>query len=530
MDTEKNTAVAVTHSQAEPVLHDQSKILPKNKLIVLLCAMSFSSVLCFIDQAGVGLLFPAIGADLNAGATISWAATSAIIGSVAFQVLYGRLSDIFGRKVVYISVVLMLALSDLACGFAQNGPMLYFFRGVSGIAGGGIQALTMMIISDSVTLKERGLYQGIIGAAIGAGNLIGPFLAAAVVTHATWRAFFWAIAPSATCCAAIAYSILPNNMPSGNMRAKFGMIDYGGLLTSSSGIILLLIPISGGGAYFEWKSPMVISMLTLGSLCFVTFFIVEWRVAKLPMMPLSLFRRVPVAVLLIQNILFGATYYSQMYFLPVFFQNALQLSPLVSACLMLPIPGCQMISSILSGQYISRRERYGEVIWVGFFLWTLGQGLTCLFSRQFPIWAIALVLCITGFGIGMVFQPTLVALQAQCLKSQRAVVISNRSFMRAFGGAIGLAITAAVSQRVIKKGLPAELGHLTASAYELPNLINLNPAQIEQILKTYERASKTVFYMYVPLLGLCLLGCLLVRDKGLEYKEQSSVHAPRPEV
>jgi MFS family permease len=160
MNAEKGiaaTEIVAQPDSAESRLHDQSKILPKNKLIVLLCAMSFSSVLCFVDQAGVGLLFPAIGEDLNAGATISWAATSAIIGSVTFQVLYGRLSDIFGRKVVYISVVLLLAFSDLICGFAQNGPMLYFFRGVAGVAGGGIQALTMMIISDRSdrTFQER---------------------------------------------------------------------------------------------------------------------------------------------------------------------------------------------------------------------------------------------------------------------------------------------------------------------------------------------------------------------------------------
>jgi hypothetical protein len=303
------------------------------------------------------------------------------------------------------------------------------------------------------------------------------------------------------------------------MREKLRLIDYGGLVSSSSGIILLLIPISGGGAYFQWHSPMVISMLTLGSVCFAIFFIVEWRFAALPMMPLSLFRRVPVATLLVQNILFGACYYSQMYFLPVFFQNALQLSPLVSACLMLPIPGCQMIISILSGQYISRRGRYGEVIWAGFFMWTLGQGLTCLFTRETPIWGIALVLCVIGFGIGMVFQPTLVALQAQCLKSQRAVVISNRSFMRAFGGAIGLAITAAVSQRVLKHSLPASLSYSTTSAFDLPDLSGLTSTQVDQILNAYEHASKIVFRMYVPLLGLCLLGCLLVKDKGLEYQD-----------
>jgi MFS family permease len=220
--------------------------------------------------------------------------------------------------------------------------------------------------------------------------------------------------------------------------------------------------------------------------------------------------------MLAQNFLFGVVAYSQTYYLPLFFQNARRLSPLTSAALMLPITCAQMISSIISGQYISRRERYGEVIWTGFFLWTLGVGLTCMFSLDTPIYAMVIILFIQGVGIGSVFQPVLVALQAHCTKAQRAVVISNRNFIRSLGGAVGLAISAAALQNSLHKAMPAEFASLALSSYDTPDIETLEPEQVRQILEAYAKASRTVFIMNVPFMVLCLAGCLLIKDQGLQ--------------
>lgn len=163
--------------------------------------------------------------------------------------------------------------------------MLYIFRGLAGVANGGITSLTMMIVSDTVSLKERGKYQGILGACVGAGNMIGPFVAAAFVTHSTWRGLFWLVCPLAAICGAICFMILPNNVPKTKLGESAKKIDYWGVLTGSAAIILILIPISGGGSYFEWNSAMVISMLVVGGICAIAFFFVEYKVALLPMMP-----------------------------------------------------------------------------------------------------------------------------------------------------------------------------------------------------------------------------------------------------
>ncbi|CAN9328192.1 unnamed protein product [Alternaria alternata] len=360
---------------AEAAVFDQTNLLPRKKLLVVFSALALSHFICFVDQTGIGVALPTIGRDLNAEDTISWAGTSALIANTIFQVLYGRMSDLFGRKSVLLSALALLTVSDLLCGLSRDATMLYVFRGLSGVANGGIASLSAMIVSDIVTLKERGKWQGMIGACVGLGNISGPFIAAAFVQESTWRGFFWLVSPVSAACGMLCLVVLPTpkEQPRADMKLVLKRIDYGGIFFGSAGLILLLIPIAGGGDYFEWESPMVVAMLTIGGCCMITFVYIEHRVAILPMMPLSLFRSGPVSIMLLQNFLFGVVAYSQTYYLPLFFQNARRLSPLISASLMLPLTASQMISSILSGQYISRFERYGEVIWLGFFLWTLGS-------------------------------------------------------------------------------------------------------------------------------------------------------------
>ncbi|KAJ4348723.1 uncharacterized protein N0V89_010101 [Didymosphaeria variabile] len=402
--------------------------------------------------------------------------------------------------------------------------MLYVFRGFAGVANGGITSLSMMIVSDVVTLKDRGKYQGILGSCVGLGNMVGPFAAAAFVEHSTWRGLFWVISPLAAVCGVVCFFTLPvpkvTSKP--DYRAVCKKIDYWGILAGSAAIILILIPVSGGGSYFAWDSAMVIAMLVVGGCCMLSFLFIEYRIALLPMMPLSLFTSAPICVMLLQNFFFGLVYYSQLYYLPLFFQNARGMSPILSAALVLPIPCAQMTASILSGQYISRLERYGEVIWSGFFLWTLGAGLTCMFDLNTSIAAIAIILVIQGIGVGFVFQPTLVALQAHCTKAQRAVVISNRNFLRSLGGAVGLAISAAVLQNSLKKALPPGFTSLALSSYSTPDFDTLgaSPTQMHEILQAYAHASRTVFIMNVPFIGLCLLGCLLIKDRGLQRPDE----------
>lgn len=271
--------------EAEKGLHDQTEILPRARLLIVTATLSLTLLITFIDQNGIGVTLPTIAEDLNAANTISWAGTSSLIANTTFQMLYGRLSDIFGRKVVYLAAVGFLSIAALLCGLSKNAAMFYVFRGVAGIGGGGVTNLSMIILSDIVTLEQRGKWQGIIGAFVGLGNVAGPFLAAGFISKTTWRAFFWMISPLAAIVGGVAWWLLPSKTPTAGFKESIKKIDYGGVLTSSIGVIFILIPVSGGGSYFPWDSPLVISMLTIGSLSFVLFVLIEWKIAKLPMMP-----------------------------------------------------------------------------------------------------------------------------------------------------------------------------------------------------------------------------------------------------
>ncbi|KAL3476218.1 major facilitator superfamily-domain-containing protein [Aspergillus californicus] len=515
---------------AEKALHDQTNILPRGRLLVVFAGLAIALFISFVDQNGISVTLPTIAEDLDGENTISWAGTSSLIANTMFSVLYGRLSDIFGRKIVYLCALALLCVADLLCGLSQNAAMFYVFRGLAGVAGGGISSLAMIIVSDVVTLEQRGKYQGILGASLGLANVVGPFVAAAFILRATWRGFFWMLSPLAACSIVVGYFLIPDTARKDTLRANLKRIDYFGIIASSIGIIFLLIPISGGGSYFEWDSPMVISMLVIGGLSLIAFFFIEWKLAVLPMLPMEFFRNKVIVALFVQSFLLGAVYQAYLYYLPLYYQNARGWSPIVSAALTAPMVSCQSISSVLSGQYISRQKRYGEVIWFGFGIWTLGAGLTLLFNATTHPAVIAVIVGITGLGIGCTFQPTLVAFQAHCTKRHRAVVISDRNFFRCLGGACGLAVSGAVLQATLRSNLPAGYEYISESTYSMPSRGDVGEGAWDGIVGAYMSASRAVFVLQVPLIGVAFLACLLIRDYGLERPRDPEEEEARVEI
>jgi MFS family permease len=224
--------------------------------------------------------------------------------------------------------------------------------------------------------------------------------------------------------------------------------------------------------------------------------------------------------MLVQNFLFGLCMYTQQYMLPLYYQNVRRMTPLHSAMMMLPMTLVQAIFSVNSGQYISWRKRYGEVIWTGFAFFALGTCLCTLFERTTPLWEIGLILGVLGLGNGNIFQPTLVALQAHCTKSQRAVVISVRNFLRCLGGAVGLAVSSAILQNVLKRELPGQFSYLAASTYAKPDYSSFRESDALLINDAYAKASHTVWIFMAPVAGLAFVLCVFVRDRGLTRPDE----------
>ncbi|TIA42068.1 putative major facilitator superfamily transporter [Aureobasidium pullulans] len=513
----------------EAAIHDQTNLVPLKQRLVIFFTLASCMFLCYVDQNGITVLLPSIAKDLNAADTIAWAGTSALIANTVFQVLYGRLSDLFGRKKIFVGCMVLLAISDLICGLTPNKEVLYVFRGISGVANGGIVALVNMIMSDVVTLQQRGKYQGIIGSFIGLGNAAGPLIAAAFTQHSTWRGLFYLNAPLCLIAAGVAAWTLPQSMPKVNFRETIRKVDWIGLFFSTAAIILILIAISDGGHGTPWNSAETVSMLVVGSICAIAFVIVEWKFAKLPMMPLEMWKNKSVAFMLVQSFLLGMNYYALIYYLPLYYQNVGGYDVMKSAVLILPLVLVQAAFSALGGQYMSFIGHYIEVILIGFAVWTLGSGLLVSLGADSPIGHICGFIIMVGFGAGCTFQTTNTAMQAHSPKSQRAIVISNRMLLRQLGGAVGLAISSAISGNVLASSLPAHLQYIAESTFAVPDLNTVSAADRRSISTAYANASRAVFIFCVAVIGVALVLTFFVKDKGMKREEDKVEERTREE-
>lgn len=354
----------------------------------------------------------------------------------------------------------------------------------------------------------------------------GPLIASAFAIHLTWRGLFYLLSPFTVVVAVASYFYLPSNMPKVNLLETVRKIDFLGLLTGSVFIILVLVAISQGGhPETPWDSPLVIAMLTVGGVLGVTFLIVEWR-ATLPMMPLDMFRRPSVAAMLAQSFLFGASYFGYLYYLPLYFQNVKGLSPVMSAVVFLSLVIPQSAASIVAGLYMSKFNRYIEVVWWGFGIWSVGSGLMIMSDENTNLGLVAFFLILTGCGTGSIFQPTLVALQAHCPKEQRAVVTSNRNTLRSLGAAVSIAVSGALLANTLKSSLPEELQYLAADSFASPDLSSFNAQQRKQISKAYAAASRAVFIWCFVLIAISLALTTIIRDSGLTRKTEEAVQQP----
>lgn len=515
-------------------------LLPRKQLIVVLLSISMGMFIAFADQTAVTVGLDEIGRELNSQSTINWAGTSSLLANTVCQVLFGRLSDIVGRKNVFIGSLGVLGIADLACGFAQTGPQFFVFRAFAGIGQGGISSLAMVIMSDVVTLKQRGKYQGILGTSVGLGNSVGPFIMAAFISdNKHWRYFYHVFAPIIIMIAVAIYFLLPGKPKSSDEVLtpveKLKKIDYLGILTATSALTLILIPLSGGGSTYPWDSPIVISMFIVGGVLLVSFLFIEWKVPELPMIPLRLFKNPLLCLILGSNFFFGMVYYSFLFYIPYYFQIVRGKDEVISSVFLLPIVLTQAGMSTVLGNVISYTGHYIYTVLFGYTLWTLGCGLLIIWDEHTNYGACVVILLIIGIGIGSTFQPTMVAAQAQAKKADRAVVISTRNVLRSFGGAVGIAIASTmISNTFLKEintieldpgayyNIPQNyLDELKENIFSKVDVSFLNDNQVSEIRHIYMVAIKNYFYLLVPFIAVCLISSFFIRDRGLQCLDET---------
>ncbi|KAF4343752.1 alfa-L-rhamnosidase [Fusarium beomiforme] len=507
----------VDHGSAE--LQDQSQRLPFIRLILAYLCLCFCYLISYLDMNSVATSLPTIAEALSAGPTITWVGTSYLLGQLAFQPLYGRISDITGRKPVLLFSMGCIVIGGLLCGFARTPIWLYVCRTLSGIGGGGISSSVAIIVSDLVSLRSRGKYQGFISLAIGIGAASGPFVAAGLIHLTTngWRWVFWVPSIMGALCFALLLVLLPLKPVSGSFKEKAEKIDWMGVMASIVGIVLTVIAIISGGSLWAWANVKTISILTIGIIMLLIFIIIEAFFARIPIIPLRLFKQRSPAVLILAGFFHDFAWQSTQYFVPLYYQTVRGFTPLKSATLILPFLLAQALASAASGPIMARYARYMPILRTGFIVWTIGAGLKILFNQQTHIAAYVVVLAVEGAGMGWVHQPGLVALQANAADQDRAVATGTRNVFRSLGGVLGVAIPTATYYAVLKKALrqskdiPAWLSDRVLDgtwATGDPNTKGFEGA----ILDARMQGFRVIFIITVPLLTLCLLASFLVDD------------------
>ncbi|KAJ3552656.1 hypothetical protein NM688_g4034 [Phlebia brevispora] len=515
----KETAADLTCPPEE--LEDQTNFLPTKQVIMVFMGLSIALACSMLDQTIVATALPRISSDLHSGNESAWVATAYLLTSLAFTPLYGRWSDIFGRKLVLLATLAVFSVFSLACALAQTMIQLIIFRAIQGIGGGAIITMVMIIVSDICTLKERGKYQGINEGVVAVSNGIGPILGGLFSEYTTWRWAFWINLPLSGLAIAVGVWLLPLKGVHGNMREKLLKIDYVGSLLTIISSILILIGLNWGGVTYPWASVQVLVPLLLGAFILALFLVWEAKFAALPIMPVHIFKNKTVSGVYLATLMNGMTFFSILYYVPQFLQLVRGDSPVMSSLLLLPFLAPIAIFVFIAGQITAHTGHYRYLIIIGFGIWSVAQGLQSTIDETSSVGKICGLLLMGGVASGFTFQTSLLAAQAAVPRHEMAVVTGVRNFVRLFGSTIALAICASIINNQLRAAI-GPLGLSTDIIFDLtndPTIINdptrlsLTPHQRTVIIAGYTKGFHSVFYLTTACCVIAFLSAVFFIDQ-----------------
>ncbi|KAI8979392.1 major facilitator superfamily domain-containing protein [Mycotypha africana] len=428
----------------------------KQSIFLTFFGLQLALFLSALDGTIVATCLPRIGSDFNATSIVAWVATAYILTFDAFQPMFARLSDIFGRKWVLIFGIVVFLIGSLLCAVAKNMIWLIICRAIAGIGGAGIFSMVFIIVADIVPLEKRGNYQGLVNAVFALASVFGPLIGGSFTDYVTWRWNFYINLPIGAVALAVILFCLKLPVPKGSLRSKLKRIDYIGTILVLSAATLFLLAMNFGGQTFPWNHPGVVVPLVLVVVLIGVFIWVEHKVPE-PLMPLRLFRNRSVSGVLASNWFFGITFFSVVYYLPVYFQIVRADTAMWSGIRLFPMQMLISCFSTGSGIFISKFGIYKPLMPLGLTLLTLATGLFALYDETTNFSEIYGTTVIAGAGLGFMFSSSIIAIQAAVDNKDIAIVTGLANFSRLLGGALGVAISSAVLNSTLAKTLPQRL-------------------------------------------------------------------------
>ena len=500
--------------------------LSHRQILVVFAGLMTGMLLAALDQTVVATALPTIVGELGGLEHLSWVVTAYLLTSTASSPLYGKVSDLYGRRRVFQFAIVVFLIGSTLAGLSRNMGQLIAFRAVQGLGAGGLFVMALTIIGDILSPRERGRYQGYMGSVFAFSSVAGPLLGGLCVDHLTWRWIFYINLPLGA--VALVVTSFALNLP---FVRRPHRIDYEGAALLIAGVSCLLLVTVWGGTEYPWGSPLIAGLGAAGALLTVLFVLRE-HYADEPILPLRLFRNRVFTLTGGAGFILGLCMLGGAIFLPLFLQVATGASATNSGLLILPLTAGVVIMSITTGRLITRTGRYKFWPVVGSVFMTGGLFLLSRMEVSTSRLESSLYMLVLGLGLGMVMQVLIIALQNAVEHRDLGIATSTNTFFRSLGGAFGAALFGAIlSGRLayhLPRLLPPDAGPID------PALITGSPAMIRTlppavqtaVAEAFARSIVSVFRWAIPFAAISLILALAIPEHPLRVT--AHIGAPGP--
>ncbi len=489
----------------------------QERVRLIFAALMLVLLLASLDQTIVSTALPTIVGDLGGIQHLSWVVTAYLLTATVTGPIYGKLGDLYGRKIVLQFAIVVFLIGSALCGLSQSMAELIAFRALQGIGAGGLIVTTMAVVGDIIPPRDRGKYQGFFGAVFGVSTVLGPLLGGFFVDNLSWNWIFYVNIPvGLAALAVIAVAFHPRTAHVEHA------VDYLGAALLAAGLSGIVLFTSLGGTTYAWGSPQEIAMLVIGVLSLGAFVLVEHR-AKEPILPLALFRNRTFTVTSSVGFIVGLSLFGAITFLPLYLQIVKGQPPTNSGLQLTPMMAGLLFTSILSGQLISRTGRYRPFPIIGTAIMTVSLLLLTTLAVDTPIWKTSLYMVVLGLGLGMVMQVLVLAVQNSVDYEYLGVATSGSTLFRQVGGSIGVSLFGAIFANQLQSQLRAHFPPgVKPPIAATPALVDrLPPAVRDTYVEAFSNALQPVFLVAAGCGVFAFLLTWLLREVPLRETTRS---------